>query len=630
MKLYKSILAVALAGTMLTGCREDFAELNQNPGSITTAEPAFLFASLVNDFETSEYTYWFYNGPMFWKWSQMLTPSAGLNAQFTETTAGGAQGSQYIYTLRYRNEINNFIKEKGEEGAKYKAWSAAATVLTVYTAIFDSDMQGDMPYTEACMLKYGGPLTPKYDKQSDLYGIWLNELDEAIATFSMEGQDMTNRASQDVVFKGDMKKWAKFANSTKLKIAARWINQDRAKALQIASEVASAPCGYIDSAEDDMIFAKATTNVNNEDIVYHFGNGISVQAASRNVVNFMKESLDPRVRFCYSKDGFNSKIVQGFIDAGKYNDLPEYVKKNAVLDENGNFKEWGGLGEPWVRYNGQVIAYEKQNDPAFAGDLNPGERYNLKIGDKTKSYSHLSYVQEEMVRGRVDYTIPTLPGDKTVQDIDNIPWWGMYLTTAEVNLYFAEFKLLGANLPKSAEEYYNRGVRASVEEYDRVAGLNKIPYYAQTYDYDPNEKVIALQEGEIDAMMATENVKLAGTVEEQLEKVYLQQLMHFTMAPGDQFTTVRRSGCPKAGSSLLPFVYFDEVVKTGIPRRLEFSAPSPTDKMKEQIEIALKNQGFTPGSAQSGNKYNSTGSVLNTERFWFDQNNPNFGEGPKM
>ena len=34
-----------------------------------------------------------------------------------------------------------------------------------------------------------------------------------------------------------------------------------------------------------------------------------------------------------------------------------------------------------------------------------------------------------------------------IQDIEDNPWYGMYMTTAEVNLYLAEFKLLGANLP---------------------------------------------------------------------------------------------------------------------------------------------------------------------------------------
>ena len=634
MKLYKSLLAASMAGAVLfsaTSCREDFAELNVPPTAVVTPEPSFLLAQAVTEFEVSDYTYWFYNAAMYWKWSQLLSPSGGYTAQFTETTATGGQGSQYIKALRYRNDLNQYIASLGEDGNKFKAYSAACNVLAVYAAIFDSDITGDIPYTEAAMLAYGGPLTPKYDRQENLYSIWLGELDAAIATFADKTQEMPNKPVQDPIYKGDMAKWAKMANSLKLKIAARLLNTDKSKAFSIAQEVVNASCGYIDSTDDDMLFAKATTVTNGDnDKVYHFGNGITVLAASQEVMDYMKSTLDPRVRFFYTKDNFNSKIVQGFIDAGRYEDLPTYVKENAVLDADGNFKEWGGLGEPWVRYQGQIIAYEKQNDPAFAEHLNPGTRYNLKIGDATKSYNHMSYIQEEMVRGRVDFTLPTLPGDATIQDTDDKPWYGLYMSAAEVNLYLAEFKLLGANLPQSAAYYYERGVRASVEAYDKVAGLNAIPYYSKTYDYDPNEKVIALQAGEIDAMLATENIKLTGDVALDLEKVYLQQLMHFTMMPDDQFVTARRSGCPKNGSTLVNYEYFDGVAINAIPRRFPVSSPSPTDKMKDNLEEAYQAQGFTTGSNQSGGAFNTTGSVLNTERIWFDKTSPNWGQGPKM
>ena len=140
----------------------------------------------------------------------------------------------------------------------------------------------------------------------------------------------------------------------------------------------------------------------------------------------------------------------------------------------------------------------------------------------------------------------------------------------------------------------------------------------------------ALQEGEIDAMLATENLKLTGDVALDLEKIYLQQLMHFTMMPDDQFVTARRSGCPKNGSSLLNYEYFDGIAINAIPRRFPVSAPSPTDKMKENLEEAYQAQGFTTGSNQSGGAFNTTGSVLNTERIWFDKTSPNWGQGPKM
>jgi hypothetical protein len=202
----------------------------------------------------------------------------------------------------------------------------------------------------------------------------------------------------------------------------------------------------------------------------------------------------------------------------------------------------------------------------------------------------------------------------------------MYLTAAEVNLYLAEFKLLGANLPQSAEYYYNRGVRFSVQDYDWLAAKNKIPYYGTTYGYDPHEVVIDLKDGEIDAMMATDNIKLTGSTADQLEKVYLQQLIHFSLLPEDQYVTARRSGYPKIGSSLLPFVKFDDVSLTAIPRRFEIATPDPTDVMYDIKTAIYKEQGFnTLGSGNSGSSFNQTGSALNTERVWQDKNAPQWG-----
>ena len=637
MKLYKSFLIASVAGLVtLTGCRDDFAELNTSKSSVAVAEPSYLFSMAAMEFDTNEYSYWFYASKTLQGWCQMGSPSTGYTATITEGRGGG-QGTQYLDVLRYRNELQYYI-DTYDDTEKYRAYRAATDVLTIYAAIFDVDMLGDLPYTEACMLKFGGTLTPKYDSVESLFNLWLTNLDEDIAIFQRTDQELPNKPSQDIVFGGDMAKWAKLANSLKLKIAVRLYNHNPQTAKDIAVDVVNSPVGYMDSSDDDMVYAKATKYVGseNQDYLYNTGNGLNLQYASKDVIKFMLNTKDPRVRFVYEKNSFNSKVVQGFIDAEKLDSLPSIVRNNMELDEAGNFKKWKGMGEPWVRYEGipmdEFDASVHKESPYYKEYFQPGQRYNLKSGDATKTYTNVSAFQEEMLRGRVDFTLPTLPNGPVVEDTEDCPWYGMYLTSAEVNLYLAEFKLLGADLPKSAEEYYQKGVTLSVEVYDRVAGLNKIPYYDQawinSYSYDPNEKPLKLQDGEIDAMLATDGVKLTGTTEEQLEKVYLQELMHFSLYPDDQFVTARRSGVPTKNSTLLPFRVYNQINIEGIPRRFSINNPSDEDKMKNNIEASLVSQGFTGGNNQSGNAYNTTGTVLNTERIWFDKEAPQWGEGP--
>ncbi|MCD8208693.1 MAG: SusD/RagB family nutrient-binding outer membrane lipoprotein, partial [Bacteroidales bacterium] len=349
---------IAAATTLLTGCAKDFAELNQDPAAITTANVSYLYAQCVNEFEPQGYLEYYYNAPMFFAWSGMGISTSGASESILTLTATGGRGSQYVSTLRYVREIEHVMESyDDDEYATNIPYLAAAKVLTVYLGIFDSDMYGAMPYSEACRARYGGTLTPEYDSMETLYETWLDELDEAIEIFTDESAYMTG--SQDVVYGGDVAKWAKFANSLKLRIAVRYLAQDSSKAKSIANEVTSASCGYIDALDEDVLFNKCTISNNSNDYVYHWSNGFTGCAGSQSVINFMVDNRDPRVRFFYKKNEWNSTIVQGFYDAGL--EIPDFIEKNVTsgTDDDGNkiFLEWGGetgLGEPWVRYYGMT------------------------------------------------------------------------------------------------------------------------------------------------------------------------------------------------------------------------------------------------------------------------------------
>jgi len=573
----------------------------------------------------------------------MGTPGGGFSDDFTGMAESGGQGSQYINTLKYRNRIQNYIKETGE--VENNGYLAATGIMTIYLGIFDTDMYGSVPYTEACHYDDQGILTPKYETVDQLYDIWISELNEYINM--LKADNLSGVTRQDAAYGCDWTKWAKLANSLKLKIAVRLYNNDPQKALAIANEAASNSAGLITNIDDDFRFAKATDWASgNADYVYGTGNGLSTIYASENVFKFMLDSKDPRIRFIYAKNSYNSKVVQSFIDNDKFDDLPSAVKANVVLDENGNFKEWGGMGEPWVRYTALPIQYSPKtqhdagqlSDEDFEEYWNPGIRYQIKMGDNQRSYNPWCYYSEEMRRGRVDFQLPTAMTEKedgtidmhVIQDTDDNPLYQMYLGAGEVNLYMAEFALLsgGSFAGKSAEAWYEAGVRASVEEFNALARDNKIPYYGTTYNYDENEKPIDLVDGEIEAMLATPNVKLSGSNAEKLEKVYLQLLMHFSEQCDDQYVTARRSGYPKVGSNLLPFVKFPNVELSAIPRRFVISEPVVTDIMYEIKKAAYEAQGFkTLGTNSQGSQHNKGNAPLNVERVWQDKNAPQWGSG---
>ena len=618
MKATKIFIALSLFAVVgLTSCRDKFAELNMKPDAVSTAEPSFLATRAMTLFETNDYLFWFYNQSLYYHWCQMAASGVYSEGTYGMDASVVHRQTGYITMLNYRNDINQFITANDRQDAK--AYAAMCGVLAIYGAIYAIDINGDIQYTEASQYRYGGPLTPKYDRVEDLYDLFVKELDEYIATFQDDSQVVV--AKQDIIYNGDMKKWAKLANTLKLKVAVRLLANNAGKAGQVAQAVLSNSAGYIDSVEEAFIFHKADVGTGG-DLAYQTGNGVSMVGGSENVINYMVNSRDPRVRFFYTKNGMNSKIIQEFITEGLYDKLPPFVQENINLDADGNFESYK-LGEPWCRYHGRPVVWELSPEyEAYKGIyFDYTDRYQLTVGEANKSYGIFSSLTEEMIRGRVDFTLPTIPGGPVIRDNDDVPWWGMYLGAGETNLYLAELAQLGA-ISGNAKNFYERGVTLSVQEWDKVAGKNKIPYYGTTYGYDPLEASIELKDGEIKAMLATDAVKWDGS----MEKIYLQQLMNFTMMPNELYATARRSGYPKVGSRYLPMVKFANMELAGIPRRFEFSEPAPTDIMHDIRMESLKEQGLTPGKNQSGMGHSST-TVLNTERLWQDKNAPQWGSG---
>ena len=645
MKSHKLLLAAIAIGTSMftTGCRDNFAEVNSDPSNITTAEISYLFAEAVNQFDSQPYLEYYYHAPLKYAWCGMGISTSGASESILSMTELGDQATAYLDDLRTLRAMEYEIALLDEESQETNAAYLAATkVLCVYMGLYATDMFGSIPWTEACMAAYGGTITPAYDRVEDLYDLWLDDLDDAIDALSASDAYMVS--SQDVVYSGDTDKWAKFANSLKLKIAVRLLAQDSSTAKSIASEVESASCGYLDSIDEDVRFCKGTTaltsNTSESDYIYHWSNGFTGCAAPESVVNLMLNNLNPRVRFFYTKDYWNSTIIQGYYDEGL--DIPDFIEANVnyTKDSNGKktFVSWGGLGEPWVRYHGLVEDYGAGTDATGTYKWYWPSNYSraeseLYLHDSSNSYSYQVYSQLNrlLIIGRyytnADHVSDaTLPSDTYTFTTSSRPWYGMYMSAAEVNLYLAEFAMLNGNSSK-AQTYYERALKFSVQSYDELTEDNQVAYRASVtgcFGYDPNEGAIDLVDGEIETMLEGEQYAFTGTDSEKLEKIYLQLLIHFIPDPNECYITSRRSGYPKFSSDIFERPDYTGQLQnfpTYIPRRFPTGAIEDSDLMADIKRAAYEEQGITEGASAS---YNTN---LATERLWQDKGAPDFGEG---
>ncbi|MFS2378497.1 SusD/RagB family nutrient-binding outer membrane lipoprotein, partial [Phocaeicola vulgatus] len=175
-------------------------------------------------------------------------------------------------------------------------------------------------------------------------------------------------------------------------------------------------------------------------------------------------------------------------------------------------------------------------------------------------------------------------------------------------------------------EYLTEGCRLSAYVYDKAAELNQVPYYSRTCVNDPLDATIKIDDTMVNEMLSHDAFKLTGDTKSDLEKVYIQQYIHYIMSPLDQFINVRRSGIPMKNSTLLPWEEFSDLLdySTLIPRRFKVSEPAPTDQMRDITIAAYKAQGFSYGTD------NADPDKLNSQRVWVDEGNPQFGEGPNL
>lgn len=631
---FKYLLATCLVGgSLFASCADEFKDINSKENDISTPNVRFLFAECLNQFEPMDYMAWHYDIPRLGQWGQCIVNPSGNLDNFNLITEQGSIGGHVYRMLRMVNDLRYQISLMSEvDKAKYEYIQYLCNPLLVFVGMNDSDMYGSRQYSEAEMARYTNPpiFLPKYDTQEELINIWLKELDETINYLTTK--DVTDiLGTQDFVYNGDLSKWAKLANSLKLKLAARLINTDRSKAIEIANQAISSPAGLLDSADGDLIYNRGKNN-------NHWNNNFPHGAGHDLLINFLKENKDTRLLSAFTKNEFNGAVVQAFLDQGK--ELPPFIAENAIIEEveikaeNGEFetklvfKGWTGEGEPWVRYYGLPLELGAglDNDNAWLFDPT-GTLLQLKTQTGgTRNYDAVSYRNQELVKGIYDFTYPDAPDVAPDKDILQTPWYGIFFSAAEVNLLLAEFKLLGANAPKSAQDYLLEGARLSAWVYDKAAELNQVPYYKRTCVNDPFDKTIKINENMVDDMLASDVLKLTGDKKADLEKVYIQQYIHYIMNPIDQFVNVRRSGVPMKGSELLPWEEFSDILDytTLIPRRFKVSEPAPTDQLHDITLEAIKAQGYSYGSD------NADPEKLNSQRVWFDKKNPQFGEGPKL
>lgn len=411
--LYKGLLMAGVMG-MFSGC-SDFGDTNIDPEHLNenNIDHRLVFSNAQHQGFGTNGDIWttaiIYSGTMMQhvttlNYSEVFyTYSSDYNGSVWDCMYAGERGP-----IRDIQIVLNAWKDKPGYENDYQI----ARIMKAYLFHRVTDLYGDIPYTEAAAkIDF-----PRYDKQKDIYADLLKELDEAQA--ALQGTSSMLKG-QDFYYKGNIGQWKKFANSLMLRIAMRMSKVNPAEAEKWVRK--SVENGLFESIADNAILYHTDGDPTN-DSAESYGKIYSYRDAGRfflsdYFVNMLKDSNDPRLALigvvCESDPTENC------------------TSKDYVLGNPDPAKQ---VGMP-VGYDLNEGAWDISNAPGFPGK----DKY-------TTYYSTIN---------RYTFSSPKAPS--------------MVLTYAENQLLLAEAAyrnwLNGLPGTKTAEEYYNEGVKAAMKQF---------------------------------------------------------------------------------------------------------------------------------------------------------------------
>ncbi len=561
-------------------CTDRFAEMNKDPREVNDPDLSHLFTNALYNSasEGNEYTQWFYNNSVyFWRFCQLTASRSGNASDFNDV---GALGSVPVYqVLRDMKEIRYRISlMDASTRSAYKAFEALTYIPVIQISLRHTDWYGSMAYTQASEARYTGNLTPKYDSQQELFQTWLVELKDAIDVFVNAGSDQVRPGNQDFLYQSDWIKWARYANSLRLRIAARLEHADPTWMNTVLADIISykgsdgKPLLILDPSQNAIWTAGAAypgPGGDNSLWIENYG-------PSMNFSDFMRRNEDPRLRILFRKNDLSDANLALLLEVMDEEDLPAWVNIPVV--------------EPWDRLIGSPVSPDRSGEIDYYGPV---------LRDAAnRTYARLPYV---------DYNLIKPKQNNRTGEYRNI-----LIGAAEVNLYLAEFIEKGYITGiGTAQDYYNKGVEYSLKQYDYRASAAQIVDYAER----------TVQAGDLAALMAQDDIRyIEGDKSGNVEKIILQQIINLFDNPYEGVAVARRTGYPKKTSTIWAWEPYNKPggIEMKLPRRFPWNKPSDETNLANW-QKALTEQGFTANVFE--------GTILNSQRVWWDKNCPDYGSG---
>ena len=339
-----------------------------------------------------------------------------------------------IWTTFYSVAIKNLVD------AEYRTTNdpdkvninSAITIYKIYLMSVITDIYGDVPYSEAGKGYIDGITTPRYDTQESIYNSFFTELKSA----AMQMDASKDKITGDVIFKGDITKWIKFANSLRLRFAMRISDVAPEKAQIEFEDALAAAGGILDNYTDDALIAYI-------DKAFSFGQ----EAYSDYRGNSMSQML-------FGNDPANNP---SYICSTFFNELNTTGDPRTFRITRFYYDELMSLTSPDNRIDltDEMIA----NDIAFQ-PRDPGA-YSWEPWPAGYDSDILRAMSE--TNPSINYSLSRETEPKLANNFLKGKNPGVVMTSAEVKFLLAEAKLKGWNIAGEVSDWYKSGVREAMD-----------------------------------------------------------------------------------------------------------------------------------------------------------------------
>jgi len=500
----KIAMVALVLGVSFESCEKDFDEINTDPHGFTTASDGSLFNGLIQSMApTWDEQFYIYN-EILYKQTQLAALTKEAWGNYTLGTE--SMWSNYYHALPSVRELDDRFSKMTPSG-EVNNMKAMLKIVLAFKTFKMTDVFGDMPFTYAGYgfqdLEY---LRPVYDSQESIYKYLLEELqwcDDSIDVAAVSEEPFPTFSAFDPLFKGDMLKWQKFANSLRLRYALRMSEKEPELGGMIIKQIVE--------EERPILFG------------YDFNTYVGESACLwPSEMGFKNESLNWSFRehknlrmgsnIWHQLSSHDSADGSGIFDPRAY-----------IFFETNNAGEWAAfpqLPEPNTPAEGG-IPYDTHRDQAGA--------YQIK--GESCIYSPFNYF---LIRDEDFMPIPLITG-------------------AEVHFILAEAYFRGIGLPADpdqADVEYMNGINTSVEWWMGVAGNSKLPLSGLSF---PDMINIPPSLGPVTVLNVFGSWN-ASSDEEKLRFIYTQRWLDAFRQPLEAYAIARRTGMtPREGDPISHF-----------------------------------------------------------------------------